>query len=101
MLILIPVDGIDEKISKITTIFSAKNWALIDFDQGLSQTVRFFDERSQIDADFIDFVVLQNKFESYMDFMEEGTMVLVIREEETIEEIVEAFRFKELDEIGI
>jgi len=101
MLILIPVDGIDEKISKITTISSAKNWALIDFDQGLSQSVRFFDARSQIDADFIDFVVLQNKFESYMDFMEEGTMVLVTREEETIEEIVEAFRFKELDEIGI
>jgi hypothetical protein len=27
-------------------------------------------------------------------------MVLCVREEETIEEIIEAFKFKELDEVG-
>ncbi len=101
MLILIPVDVIDGNSSKITKIFNAKGWALIEFGQGLAESIKFFDDRSQIDAPFIDFVVLQNKFESYMDFMEEGSMVLVVREEETIEEIVEAFRFKELDEIGL
>jgi hypothetical protein len=33
--------------------------------------------------------------------MEEGIMVLVRRQEETIEELIEAFKFKELDEAGI
>jgi hypothetical protein len=28
-------------------------------------------------------------------------MVLVVREEKTIEDIIEAFKFKELDEIGL
>jgi hypothetical protein len=33
--------------------------------------------------------------------MNEGMMTLCVREEETIEEIMEAFKFKELDEIGL
>ncbi len=33
--------------------------------------------------------------------MNEGMMTLCVREEETIEDIIEAFKFKELDEIGL
>jgi len=33
--------------------------------------------------------------------MNEGMMCLVKRKEETIEEIISAFAFKELDEIGL
>jgi hypothetical protein len=33
--------------------------------------------------------------------MNEGMMVLVVREEETITDIMDAFKFKELDEIGL
>jgi len=32
--------------------------------------------------------------------MEEGMMTLCVRQERTIEEIIEAFKFKELDEVG-
>jgi hypothetical protein len=35
-----------------------------------------------------------------MDFMNEGLIVLSVREEESIEEIMEAYKFKELDEMG-
>ncbi len=102
MLILIPVNKIkDEKNSKIVTLVSNPMWALIDFSEGVVKEVRFMDDRKSIDDEYIDFVVLQNKFENYMEFMEEGMMVLVVREEETIEDIIEAFKFKELDEIGI
>ena len=100
MLILIPVDGTDPKLSKVTTLPDRKKWALIDFDEGVVKAVDFYDDRTKIGGDWIDFVVLANKFESYMDFMEEGMMVLCVREEETIEEIIEAFKFKELDEVG-
>ena len=101
MLILIPLDGADEKVSKITTLFNVQKWALVHFDAGEMKSVSFFDDRHQTGADWIDFVVLENKFENYLDLMEEGMMVLVRREEETIEEIMEAFKFKELDEAGI
>ena len=100
MLILIPVDGTDPKLSRVTTLFEVKQWALIDFDEGVVKAVDFYDDRTQSGAGWIDFVILANKFESYMDFMEEGMMVLCVREEETIEEIIEAFKFKELDEVG-
>jgi len=101
MLILIPMDGNNEKTSKITTLFNVQKWALARFDAGEVQSVSFFDDRTQTGEDWIDFIVLENKFENYLDFMEEGMMVLVRREEETVEEIMEAFKFKELDEAGI
>jgi len=100
MLILIPVDGTDEKKAKITALAAVQKWALVEFDQGTTQSVRFFDDRMQTGEDWIEFVILKSNFENYMVFMEENMMVLVIREEETIEEIIEAFKFKELDEVG-
>jgi predicted Fe-Mo cluster-binding NifX family protein len=101
MLILIPVDGTDEKRAKITALATVQKWALVDFDQGTIRSVKFFDDRTQTGEDWIDFVILKSNFENYLAFMEENMMVLVIREEETIEEIMEAFKFKELDEVGL
>ncbi|MCD6212454.1 MAG: hypothetical protein J7J02_05680 [Sulfurovum sp.] len=101
MLIWIPVDGNDAKASKVVQQYEAKQWALVDFDEGEVKTVRFFETREASDEAWVDFVILINKYENYMDFMNEGMMVLCVREEETIEEIIEAFKFKELDEIGL
>jgi predicted Fe-Mo cluster-binding NifX family protein len=101
MLILVPVMGEDPKHSRITTRAQAEKWALIDFEDGEVKSVTFHDDRESTGADWIDFVVLENRYENYMDLMEEGIMVLVRREEQdTLELIVEAFKFKELDEAG-
>jgi predicted Fe-Mo cluster-binding NifX family protein len=100
MKILIPVDSTDPKLSRITKVYQASKWALIEFDEGIVKSTDFFDDRTRSGADWIDFVVLANKFENYMEFMDEGMMVLCVREEETIEQIMEAFKFKELDEVG-
>jgi predicted Fe-Mo cluster-binding NifX family protein len=101
MLIWIPVDVNDEKSSKIMPQFEALKWALIDFDAGEVQSVKFYESRDDLGGEWVDFVILFNKFENYIDFMNEGMMTLCVREEETIEEIMEAFKFKELDEIGL
>jgi len=100
MLILIPVDSTDEKHAKIMPLVAATQWALVDFDQGRIQSVRFYDDRTQTGEAWIDFVILKNSFENTMPFLEENIMVLAVRGEETIEEIMEAFTFKELDEVG-
>ena len=100
MLIWIPVDGDNEKEAKITKLSNLKHWALVDFDKGIAQSVKFFDRREDFD-DWVDFIVLENKFESYIDFLNEGMVVLCVREEKTIEEIIEAFKFKELDDVGL
>ncbi len=100
MLILVPVDSASGMQAKISTLVEVQKWALIDFDEGISKSVRFFDDRAKTGESWIDFVILKSTFENYMPFMEEGMMVLAVREEETLEEIIEAFKFKELDEVG-
>ena len=100
MLILIPVDDVNSEQAKISTLPEMKQWALVDFDEGVSKSVRFFNDRTATGEGWIDFVILKSTFENYMPFMEEGMMVLAVREEETLEEIIEAFKFKELDEVG-
>jgi len=101
MLIWIPVDGTDDKISKIIPQSETSQWALVDFDAGEVQSVKFYENREALGGEWVDFIILANKFENYIDFMNEGMMVLVVREEETIEDIMTAFKFKELDEIGL
>jgi hypothetical protein len=100
MLIWIPVDSNDAKRAKVVKLFDVKQWALIDFDAGEVKSTVFFDKREEF-TEWVDFVILENKFESYIDFMNEGMMVLCVREEETIDEIMEAYKFKELDEVGL
>jgi len=101
MLIWIPVEGSDAKTSKVVPQLEAKQWALVDFDAGEIRSVKFYNVTDELGGEWVDFVILANKFENYLDFMNEGMMVLVVREEETIEDIMEAFKFKELDEIGL
>ncbi len=101
MYILIPVDSNNGSDSKITTQVDMKIWALIKFEDGKAKEIQFAEDRTSFGVEWIDFVVLANKFENYIDFMGEGMMCLVKREEETIEEVVSAFAFKELDEIGM
>ncbi len=101
MLIWIPVDGSDVKSAKIVPQLEAKKWALIDFEEGRIRSAVFYNSIDELGGEWVDFVILANKFENYIDYMNEGMMVLVVREEETIGDIIEAFKFKELDEIGL
>jgi len=101
MYILIPVESQNGLESKITTQGNMKTWALVVFEDGKVKSIEFSEDRTAFGIDWIDFVVLENKFENYMDFMGEGMMCLVKRKEETVEEVVSAFAFKELDEIGM
>jgi predicted Fe-Mo cluster-binding NifX family protein len=101
MFILIPVDSENGLDSKITTLVDMKKWALVEFENGKAKVVQFSEDRTAFDVEWIDFIVLENKFENYIEFMGEGMMCLVKRKEETVEEVVSAFAFKELDEIGM
>ena len=80
----------------------AEHWALVEFDAGEVRSVTFHPHWDQSGADWIDYAVLENRFENAMDLMEAGMMVLARREgQDSIELIIEGFKFKELDEIGV
>jgi len=99
MYIIIPVDNNNGIEANITTIMSLKFWALVEFIDGEIKSLEFFEKREDIGGKWIDFIILENHYESYIEFMDEGMMILVRREENSIEEIISAFRFKELDEV--
>jgi predicted Fe-Mo cluster-binding NifX family protein len=101
MLIWIPVDSDNDKQAQIVPQLEAKKWALVDFDEGEVKDIKFYNSTDELSGEWVDFVILANKFENYIDFMNEGLMCLVVREEKTIEDIITAFKFKELDEIGL
>ncbi|MCB4742914.1 MAG: hypothetical protein LGB03_01395 [Sulfurovum sp.] len=101
MLIWVPVSSDNGLNSKITPQIKVRKWALIDFDAGEIRSIHFYNRREEANEVWIDFVILVNKYENYLDFMDEGMMVLVVRKEETLEDIINAFKFKELDEIGL
>jgi len=98
--ILIPVDSDAGMEAKIAPLLEMKTWAIVEFVDGKSKSIVFHEDRTASGIEWIDFVVLNDKFENYIEFMNEGMMCLVKRKEETIEEIISAFAFKELDEIG-
>lgn len=100
MFIWMPVESKDAKKAKLTEVTNAKYWALVEMDGGETKSVTFYDRREDF-TDWVDFIILKNKYESFMEFMDEGMMVLCPRKEETIEEVLEAFVFKELDEVGL
>jgi predicted Fe-Mo cluster-binding NifX family protein len=100
MFIAIPVD----ENKNITKQLEAKEWAVVDFDEGVIKDIQYIPTWSEYmnhGIDWIDFVVLENRFENAMDFLNEGIMALARREgQDSIEDIMEGFKFKELDEIG-
>ena len=100
MLIWICVDIDDANRAKITKVVDANFWALVEFDEGIVKSINFYNNREEFNG-WVDFIVLKDKYESYIDYMNEGMMVLCVREEQRIDEITEAFKFKELDEVGM
>jgi len=100
MLIWICVESQDKENAKITTVMNVKHWALAELDGGAVKEITFYDNREDF-TDWVDCIVMKDKYEPYMDFMNEGMMVLAVRDQETISEVIESFIFKELDEIGM
>lgn len=100
MLILLPMDGKDEEESKLTPIFEAKAWALLTADEGRIQKIEFFDTREEIE-EWVEVLVVVNDYEPVMNFIEEQIMVLVAHTQRSIEDVFEAFLFKELMDMPV
>ena len=101
MFISIPIDSENLESGKIVKIVDAKAWAIIDFNEGVAKSIKLSDTYSPDYVDWLDFLVVENRYENIIEFLNEGIMVLARREgQETIDEILEAFKFKELDEAG-
>ena len=98
MYILIPMDDNDLEEARITTINEATVWVQLLVEEGrvvkinINQDKDAFENQSQI-------LVVKNDNEYVWPFIELGMMVLVAHIQRSVDDIVEAYLFRELNEL--
>lgn len=100
MNLMIPVDCNKRHEALITTQDAAEYFAFIELDEGQIASCNFYKDRNDIEA-WVETVVVINEQEYVWQFMEEGMTVLVAPTQRSIDEIVEAFLFRELHDLNV
>ncbi len=100
MQILIPVDDTDYEEAQITLLDDVKHWILINLDKGEVVEYNFFDTHEEI-TQWIDVVIVKNQQEYVWPFMEKNIAILVAPLQRCVEDIIEAFLFKELHDMNV
>lgn len=100
MNLLIPVDNNQRYEALLTTLDSSEDWAFIELEEGQIINCTFYKDRKDIEA-WVETVVVINEAEYIWQFQEEGIAVLVAPTQRSIDEIVEAFLFKELHDLTV
>jgi predicted Fe-Mo cluster-binding NifX family protein len=100
MKILLPMDSDDTQEGQLVSINDAKTWALVDLEAGQVVEISYFDTKEDVN-EWLDAVVVVGDYEPVMEFIEQQTMVLVAHTQRYIDDIVEAFLFKELHDLAI
>jgi len=98
--ILLPMDSDDTQEGQLVSINDAKKWALIDLEAGQVVEISYFDTKEDVN-EWLDAVVVVGDYEPVMEFIEQQTMVLVAHTQRYIDDIVEAFLFKELHDLAV
>jgi len=95
MNILIPIN--EEK--NLCSMEVNTSWAVITLDEGKAQNIDIYEKREEI-KEFTDYVVVTSKNEFVSDFFLEGIGILIAPMQRSLEDIVEAYMFRELHELG-
>lgn len=100
MTVIIPMNEKNEEESRIVSMNEDHTWAVITLTEGKIESTVFIDDRNSI-VEWIDCVVVINEQEYVWPFIEEGMIVLTAPFQRSIDEIIEAFLFKELYDLSV
>ena len=100
MTLLIPTDSNLRHECLLASMEENNAWAFITLEEGQIATCEFYERREDI-LEWIDAVVVLNDKEYVWPFIEEGVIVLTAPTQRSIDEIVEAFLFKELHDLSV
>lgn len=98
MKLLLPMDRDDTQEGVLIPIAEAGVWALLDIEGGQVVEILFFDDKAAALEAWPEGIVVTGNFEPIMEFIEQQMMVLVAPMQRSIDDIVEAYLFKELHE---
>ena len=99
MLVLIPMDSTDVQEAQITKVFEAKTWAQLRIEEGELVEILHNDKFDGFE-NWSEVAVVCSDAEPVMDFMNMSMIVLVAHTQKTIDEILEAYLFRELHDIA-
>lgn len=99
MYILIPMDSEDAQEASIIKLGDVKVWAQVFIQEGRVAQIKFSTEWSTFE-DRSEAAVVMDDNEYVWPFMEQNMMVLVAHTQRSIDDIVEAFIFRELNELA-
>jgi len=95
MLLLLPMDTDEIQEATLVPIAEAKKWALLTVEEGQVVEYKHYDTYEEIE-EWVEYVIVANDKEYVWPFMEKQIMVLVAYRQRSVDDIVEAFLFKEL-----
>ena len=99
MLVLVPMSSDEVQEAEITKVFDAKIWAQLRIEEGELVEV-LHNEKFDGFANWSEAAVVPNDAEPVMDFMNMSMIVLVSHTQKTIDDIVEAYLFRELHDLA-
>ena len=99
MLVLIPMNSSEVQEAEITKVFDAKVWAQLRIEEGELVEV-LHNEKFDGFTNWSEAVIVNDDSEPVMDFMNMSMIVLVAHTQKTIDEIVEAYFFRELHDLA-
>lgn len=100
MLLLLPMNGDDTQESELVSINELVFWATVEIEEGRVIEINFYKDRSQIEG-WLDAVIVIGNYEPVMEFISNQTMVLVAHTQRTIDDVVEAYLFRELHDLAL
>ncbi|TDA62474.1 hypothetical protein E0765_11730 [Sulfuricurvum sp. IAE1] len=100
MILLLPLNGDDTQESELTGILNVRFWATVEVEEGRVVEINFYPDRSGIETP-CDAVIVMNNYEPVMEFLDQQMMVLVAHTQRTIDDIVEAYLFRELHDLSL
>ncbi len=97
MILQIPVDSNDYEEAKITSIDKRKYWLIVELEDGYARRHDFYDDACKID-EIVDFLIVNSKKEEVDEFLDEGIDILIAPLQRYVQDVVEAYVFRELHE---
>jgi len=99
MLVAVPMNSTDVQEAEITKVLEAKTWAQLRIEEGELVEVLHADTYDGFEA-WNEAVVVCSDGEPVMDFINMSMIVLVAHTQKTIDDIVEAYLFRELHDLA-
>ena len=99
MLILLPMDSSNIEEAKLTSVADAKIWAQVSVSEGRVLEI-LHEEKFDGFAKYSEVAVVTHDAESVMDFISMNMIVLVAHTQRYIDDIVEAYLFRELHDLA-